>query len=113
MTDLSKMTPEDAYWHARWVRKAPWPEAEPLIMSNPYWACHYARYIKEAPWPEAEPVIMSDPEVACEYLCHVSKKWPILDDSTLNSDDWARASEIYRYAQYRLGFSPSDTGTKE
>ena len=57
MTDLSTMTPYEAYYLARDVREAPWPEAELVIMTDPRWAFYYARDVRKAPWPEAEPII--------------------------------------------------------
>lgn len=51
--------PEVLYLFSRWIRKAPYPEAEPVIKDNPLSAHMYAKYVKKARWPEAEAVIMS------------------------------------------------------
>ena len=43
--DPTKMTPREAFY-AHDVIKGPWPEAEPIIMRDPQWACYYARDVK-------------------------------------------------------------------
>jgi hypothetical protein len=45
-----------AYWYARDVIKGRWPEAEPVIRSDPEWAYRYALNVIKGRWPEAEPV---------------------------------------------------------
>lgn len=61
MPDLSTMTPYNAYYLADCVLDGRWPEAEleaePLFMTDPCWAYIHARYVRKAPWPEAEAVI--------------------------------------------------------
>lgn len=54
-----------------------WPEAEPLIMSNPVTAWTYAYNILKRRWPEAEPYIMRDPRSAERYAtCVLKARWP-------------------------------------
>lgn len=57
MTDLSTMTPYDAYLYASDVLKRRWKEAEPVIITDSASACYYAFYVLERRWKEAEPVI--------------------------------------------------------
>lgn len=54
-----------------------WPEAEPLIRSNPVTAWTYACNVLKGRWPKAEPIIMHDPRCAERYAyCVMEKRWP-------------------------------------
>ena len=66
------------YLYARDVIKGRWPEAEPYIMTDPYFAYLYANDVMEGKrWPEAEPYIMKDPSIASNYATNVIKgRWP-------------------------------------
>ena len=67
---------EIAYEYAFMYSKR-WPEAEPVIMKDPQWACKYARNVIRGRWPEAEPYIMKSPEDANLYAQYViGGRWP-------------------------------------
>lgn len=68
-----KLIPELAYDYARNVIKSRWPEGEPTIMKDPYWAVMYAQHIIKGRWPDAEPYIIKTPGV-CNGLCYVCNK---------------------------------------
>lgn len=50
--------------------KGPWPEAESIIMKDPYRAYLYAKYCLKKRWNEAEPTIKSNSEVWNDYRSH-------------------------------------------
>lgn len=56
---IIKKDAECACLHAR-ITDTRWPEAEPYIMKNPYFAYIYATYVMQERWLEAESMIESD-----------------------------------------------------
>ena len=73
--DLLDRNPEKvsawAHWYALNVIEGRWPEAESVIMQDPYSAYRYALNVIKGRWPEAESVIMKDLEWADLYTRHV------------------------------------------
>jgi len=67
-----KNSPQDLYCYARDMICGRWPEAEPTIMTDPYYAYRYACKVIKGRWLEAEPIIMTSPEDAYYY----SRSWP-------------------------------------
>ena len=59
--------PLDYYYYAKHVIKGRWPEGEPYIATDPYWAYSYANYVLNRRWPEGEPAIARDPRLAKLY----------------------------------------------
>lgn len=53
-----------------------WPDAEPFIMKDPYFACRYAADVIGDRWPEAEPYIMKSPFAAVTYAESILAKDP-------------------------------------
>lgn len=86
---------KDAYW--AWVYMEAnddyfengWPEAEPAIMQDPGHAVDYAVEYKQGRWPEAEPYIMQDTEEAYYYAKRViGGRWPE-GEAAIKKDIWA------------------------
>lgn len=67
---------ERAYYYAKEVIKGYWPEAEPVMMTDPGLAFRYAKYVIKGRWPEAEAAIMTDPGAASSYALHLSALCP-------------------------------------
>ena len=63
-------TPNDAYFYALDILKAPWPEAEEYIKQDAHYAYMYARFILKERWPEAEPYIKQNTLSWDEYKEH-------------------------------------------
>ena len=57
MLTLLKKDSYRLYLYARDIIKGRWPEAEPVIMTDPNLAYWYAKNIIEGRWPEAEKYI--------------------------------------------------------
>lgn len=57
--DITGKTTRQLYEHAYFELKARWPQAEPIIMRDPYLAYCYAKEVIHGRWPEAEKYIMS------------------------------------------------------
>ena len=58
-----------AYWYTRELLKDHrFFDAEPVIAQDPGTACDYAKYILKAPWPEAEITIAQDTGWAHLYV---------------------------------------------
>ena len=92
--DLVDRNPEKAaewaYWYALYVIRDRWPEAEPVIMADPYWTYCYALDVVKGRWPEAEPVIMMDPKWAYYYALHViGGRWPEAEPVIMTDPHWA------------------------
>lgn len=112
LPDPSKMTPGGIYRHAFTVIKGRWPEAEPYIMKDPYWALSYAVKFIGGRWPEAEPYIMQDPIYAYEYAAHVIKdRWPEYEEYMINKnpnpnplDDYQDGTDEEYWDYYREDF---------
>ena len=79
-----------------------WPEAEPIIMTDPRAAYIYvSRIINKGQnlgirWPEAEPYIMKDPEFAYDYAKNIINRgrklgirWPEAEPYIMQSKKWA------------------------
>jgi len=57
--------------------------AKPYVLKSAY-ACYlYAKDIMGEPWPEGEPVILTNPRAICEYCIHVKGSWPDGEDALL------------------------------
>ena len=56
-----------AYCYARDVLERPWPEAEPYIAKNTFWACNYAKNVLRDRFYEAEPYIAKNPGYWARY----------------------------------------------
>ena len=57
--------------------------AKPFVLKSAY-ACYlYAQDIEGEPWPEGEPVILTDPKAICEYCIHVKGSWPEGEEALL------------------------------
>ena len=70
------MTAEKAVNVAKMI-KTRWPEAEPIILKDPYSAYEYAKEIIKGRWPEAEPTISKNSLAAYYYARDVIKgRWP-------------------------------------
>jgi len=74
---MIKVFPKDAFEYVKSVLDYErWPEAEPIIMQDVYWACEYARCVIKGCWPEAEPIIIEDSDEAYCYAMEVIKgRW--------------------------------------
>ena len=60
-------TPEDAYYYALNVLKAPFPEGEALIATDAHWSYNYAKVILKAPFSLGEPAIAKDAIYSYKY----------------------------------------------
>ena len=60
---------ERLFYKALDVFKKRWPAAEPIIMTDAFWAFNYARAVIKGRWPEAEPSIKKGGEYYF-YLKH-------------------------------------------
>jgi len=49
------------YYYIIHVIKGRWPEAEPILIENPYRAYQYAKEVIKDRWPEAEPYLKDSP----------------------------------------------------
>ena len=45
-----------------------WPEAEPYILKDPFFAYYYALNVVKEKWPEYEKVMLSNPKKYMNYL---------------------------------------------
>ena len=91
-----EQTSYNLYWHARMIISGRWPEAEPTIMGNPWFAYRYAENVIGGRWPEAEPIIMKDPDSAFYYAQMVIHgRWPEAEPHIMKNSYWA-----YKYAFY-------------
>mgnify|MGYP001578888224 CR=1 FL=1 len=80
-----------AYWYAKNVLKAPWPEAESIIEASPRWAYEYAFRVLNGPFLKAEPEIAESSKWAYAYARDVLE----------TDEDHARFKEILgRAARY-------------
>jgi len=90
---LDSQDPKQIYFYAAEVKKGRWPEAEPILLTHPYWAYVYANNILKSRWPEAEPMIIDCPQTAYKYARDVIKgRWPEAEDSLITTP-----SAAYRY----------------
>ena len=70
-------TPDLASRFASSILKKRWPEAEPLILKDPYSSYEYAKLVIKGRWPEAESIISKDALSAYYYATNVIKgRWP-------------------------------------
>lgn len=61
---------------AKWRLKRRWPEAEPIILTDPHEIVDYAVNVIRGRWPEGEAVLMNYPVQAVTYAMHVIKnRW--------------------------------------
>ena len=76
--DKIAKNPNYAVKYAYTVLKSRWPEAEPVIATDPSAAINYVMAVLDYQrWPEAEPVIATDPSAAMKYAERVLKRrWP-------------------------------------
>jgi hypothetical protein len=82
---IIKKSPKLAYYYAKTILDERWPEAEPYIIKDPYWAYVYTYAVINKDhkrenmirWKEAEPVIMKDAESAGMYAGTIlQSRWP-------------------------------------
>ncbi len=95
--DVKTSSPKELYRYALYIIKGRWPEAEPYIMRDSWWAYGYALDVLEDRWPEAEPYIMKDPARALLYALNVLKRrWPEAE-SVIKQDStrWERYKEVF------------------
>ena len=77
------------YFYARFIIEGRWPEAEPYIKKDLYWAYHYAKNIIKGRWGEAEPYIKKDPGSAYYYAIHIIKeRWPEAEPHIKKCPHW-------------------------
>lgn len=99
-----------------------WPEAEPIIKTDPRAAYVYAfRIINKGQnlgirWPEAEPYIMKDPELAYDYAKQIINRgkklgirWPEAEPYIMKDKKWAAKynKRIIRHQSRDLLLCPS------
>ena len=58
-----------------------WPEAEPYILKDPFFAYYYALNIVKERWPEYEKVLLSNPKQYLNYMIGyatnvLKSRWP-------------------------------------
>ena len=58
-----------------------WPEAEPYILKDPFFAYYYALNVVKEKWPEYEKVMLSNPKKYMNYLVGyatnvIKGRWP-------------------------------------
>ena len=58
---------------AQHVLKAPFPQGEKAIATNPEYSCLYARYVLKAPFPQGEKTIATNQEYSYHYARDVLK----------------------------------------
>ena len=76
-----------------------WPEAEPIIITNPYAAFEYARNVIKGRWPEGEPILLTDPGRAALYAEYViGDRWPEAEPLIMTTGP-CRGENIQRYAK--------------
>ena len=86
MTPWQKRIYKDPDKAAAWAIKHQqrFPEAEPYIDKDPYWAYRYARDVLKGRWPEVEATIATSPHV-CKYAKDVIKgRWPEGEEAIAN-----------------------------
>ena len=86
MTPRQKRIYKDPDKAAAWAIKHQqrFPEAEPYIAKDPYWAYRYARDVLKGRWPEVEATIATSPHV-CKYAKDVIKgRWPEGEEAIAN-----------------------------
>lgn len=50
--------------------------AKPFVLKSAYASYRFAKDIEGEPWPEGEPVILTNPKATCEYCIQVKGSWP-------------------------------------
>ena len=68
-----KRNPKRAYLFAKNILKKRWPQAEPYIMKDGFWAYKYANDVMKELWPEAESSINKD-KLASYFYHHLKMK---------------------------------------
>ena len=91
-------TPEDAYYYALNVLKAPFPEGEVMIATDAGSAACYARYILKTPWAEGEAAIAKDAKYSFGYAKDVLRGKFLQGEATIATS----AEYSYNYAIYVL-----------
>jgi hypothetical protein len=67
---IIQKSPREACRHAQWFMPGRWIEAEPAIMTDPYYAYLYASEIIGGRWVEAEPYLTNDNFWCVKYREH-------------------------------------------
>jgi hypothetical protein len=88
-------TPEDAYYYALNVLKAPFPEGESLIATDAEYSYKYAKDILKAPFPLGETAIATDAKYSCHYAKDILKAPFSLGEPAIAKD----AIYSYKYAK--------------
>lgn len=50
--------------------------AKPFVLKSAYASYRFSKDIEGEPWPEGEPVILTNPKATCEYCIQVKGSWP-------------------------------------
>jgi hypothetical protein len=89
-TNRELTDPHGAYFYAEEkLRMGRFPEGEPAIATDPYWAYMYARHIIKGRWPEAEATIATSPW-GFPYAWHViGGRWPEGEATIAKDPIWA------------------------
>jgi hypothetical protein len=94
-----KQAPQSVILYARDVIKGRWPEAEPIIMKNPYYSYSYANEVLKKRWPEAERVIKQAPQSVILYARDVIKgRWPEAEPTIMKNPyySYSYANEVLK-----------------
>jgi hypothetical protein len=95
---ILKKSPGTSYDYAMYTLKDRFPEGEPTILKNAFFARMYAFDILKERWLEAEPLIMSEPVEAYFYARDILKDRWIEAEDIIIKDPWS----AYSYAKYVL-----------
>ena len=78
------------------VMDEPWPEAEPIITTDPHLAYDYAKDVIKGPFPAREPVMMRFPSVALKYALRVlGRRWPEIEELARDHQNWQTYKERF------------------
>ena len=81
--------PKELCVYSQYIIRGRWPEAEPTIVTDPYYAYRYAYDIIKGRWLEAEPIIMTNSE--CTYLYSryvIKRRWPEAEPIFMTDPYW-------------------------
>jgi hypothetical protein len=85
---IIKRMPEHAYQYTYKIIGARWLDAEPYIMTDPYFALMYALYVIRGRWCEVEPVIIKNPRLAWQYALYILKSRWIVAEPYIKKDNY-------------------------
>jgi hypothetical protein len=74
------------YAYAFDVIRGRWPEAESIIVQDPYWSYCYARDVIKGRFSEAESIIVKNPSCACLYAKNILKHRWVEAESVIEED---------------------------